>query len=110
MSYGDWFCGSCGKQLDENCVRVDESDPGSGFCYGCAERIARAFLQARGRSQEMNTPEGQIKSMSDRLDALEDLTGKVASVWRLWLNDAEKGRINPGTFDAMKTLLGMDDT
>ena len=108
MSYGEWFCGLCGTELGDDCIRVVEDDPGSGFCYVCAEKIAQAFLQARGQPREVNTPEAQIKFMSERLDALEDLTGKVASVWRLWLNDAEKGRINPGTFDAMKTLLGIE--
>jgi len=124
----DFACGLCGEatvQHDADHVGEIEGAPNAGFHARCAQKIADA-LAARGRpyeepavaSGDLRVGDGTAqlepldvwkqREMSDRLDALEDLTRRVASVWRLWLSDAESGSICPGTFDAMKNLLGIE--
>lgn len=112
-----YFCGYCGDDPGDQGVYVEKDDPGTVFCWDCAEAIGEAFLaaaceKARGES---DTPDKNVASdawaireLRDRLDALEDANRRVTSVWRLWLNDAQKGAINPGTFDTMRNLLGME--
>lgn len=109
MSY-DYFCGLCGDgTTDENSVRAVEDDPGSAFHFECADKIAEAVArgrQARGRCVERS---GQ-KIALEQLD-LEPVLARIQrmeAVWKLWISDAEKGSITPGTFNTMKHLMGIE--
>lgn len=59
------------------------------------------------RPVESIKPDWKTRDLVERVAAIEEQLRKVTSVWRLWLNDAARGAINPGTFDTMRTLLGM---
>ena len=116
------YCDLCGTQVVKDDSFVVETDEFvRAFHLQCGAKISLAFRESldRARGQEFVPGEHQSlqhesmaswkqREMEERLEALEDLTRKVASVWRLWLNDAESGSINPGTFDAMKHLLGIE--
>jgi hypothetical protein len=126
------YCALCEREVgkDDSFV-VETPDVVQAFHYDCGHQIWAAMTRslgrdrARGRPLESERPEElrvgdgtrelvsieawKQREMSDRLDALEDLTKRVSSVWRLWLSDAESGSICPGTFDAMKNLLGIEE-
>jgi NAD-dependent SIR2 family protein deacetylase len=118
MGVMEWACNHCGVDLGDDAVRpsADKRDP--VYCYNCAEIIANAFLDVRDVPREFQSRDDEVEILgpknvwkqreaAERLDALEEQVRRVSSVWRLWLNDAEKGCINQTTFDAMKNLLGM---
>jgi len=110
------YCAFCEEEVghDDSFV-VETTAIVQAFHYICSDLISEARERARGLSVETNKDQSvesvdswKQRELSERLDAVEDMTRKVTSVWRLWLNDAERGSINPGTFDAMKNLLGME--
>ena len=106
-----YYCGLCGEPTEEgdaDHVRAVEDDPGSGYHVRCAQQIADAlakFKQARGRCVEST----RVALEPRDLEPLESRVRRLEAVWKLWLNDAEKGTINPGTFNTMKTLLGIEE-
>ena len=128
------YCDLCEKEVgNDDSFVVDGEVRVMAFHFDCGHQVYASMSRslvvkesaARGRAVESAVASGdfavgsgtnqllppdvwKMREMSERLDATESLTRKVASVWRLWLNDAERGSINPGTFDAMKNLLGME--
>ena len=126
------YCDLCAKEVrsDDSFV-VETPDIVQAYHYECGglifdamDRASTRTRRARGlesqsavASGDLNAGDGskqllqpdiwKMREMSDRLDATEDLTKRTAAVWKLWLNDAHRGSINQGTFDAMKNLLGM---
>jgi hypothetical protein len=121
-----YFCGLCGEPTDScDVVRAVAHDPGSEYHLQCARQIAAA-LAARGRSIEaaasgdfeagdgtkqlVPLDEWRLRQLEERVEAIESLAKRSASVWKLWLNDAEQGRINQGTFHTMRSLLGIDNS
>jgi len=119
------YCDLCEEEVgNDDSFAVDGEVRVMVFHFDCGHQVYTAMSRARGIAVESAVASSdftvgsdtnqlpppdvwKMREMSDRLDATESLTRKVASVWRLWLNDAESGSINPGTFDAMKNLLGM---
>lgn len=121
-----FFCGLCGDPTDDcEVVRAVAHDPGSEYHIHCARQIADA-LAARGRlveaaasgdfkagdgTKQLVSPDAwRLRQLEERVEAIESLAKRTASVWKLWLNDAEQGRINPGTFHTMRSLLGIDNS
>jgi len=105
------FCDLCEKEVGQDDSFVVES----GACimalhYECGREIQTAMTislkrdQARGHSGE--TKVNVVATMHDLLP-LEARIQRLESVWKLWLNEAERGSISQSTFGAMKTLLGM---
>lgn len=112
MSFEEWFCRYCGDALDDNCIKIVADDSDTGYCFDCAEMISTAFVNATSAvsgSGPVTPSAHDYRALIDRLDALEDLARRTKNVWVLWLNDAAKGAINPGTFRTMKVMLGMDN-
>lgn len=108
MSLDDWTCNHCGVGLDDDCIRLPDPREAS-YCYDCAKGIALAFQASpEGASELPRSPSNHDREILERLEAVEALTQRVKNVWVLWLNDAQKGAINPGTFHTMKHLLGID--
>jgi len=124
------YCDLCGKEVrhDDSFV-VETKYVVHAYHNTCGQRIADALVRSLKRDSEpvgspqacaLDFPAGdgtrellppdiwKLRDLEDRLAASETLVRQVASVWRLWLSDAEKGAINPGTFNAMRTLLGME--
>jgi len=108
MSFDEWVCNHCDGPLDDDCVRIGEGGEPS-YCWGCARVIANSFLDIRKTHTVTRSATPNEQELLDRLDAVENLARRVKNVWTLWLNDAQKGAINPGTFHTMKMLLGMED-
>jgi hypothetical protein len=102
MSLQEWQCPHCGEPIDDFCVRLEEKEDGAviGYCWDCAELIATAYGKAnRARGQGVETVDQE---------SLERRVQRVEAVWKLWITEAENGRISQATFHAMKHLLGMD--
>ena len=107
MPDGEWYCRYCHTMIGEDWIEV-EPGPDGAYHVDCARKISDAYLEQREEIQGKVSPGWDLRATNDRLDVVEDLARRTASVWRLWLTDARKGAINPGTFDAMANLLGMD--
>lgn len=118
------YCALCEGEVgrDDSFV-VERPDIVQALHFNCGNQISVAMAKAIGSTpaparefvpplhdptQHETMAAWKMRETEDRLDALEDLTRRVASVWRLWLNDAETGSINPSTFDGMKALLGIE--
>lgn len=112
MSLDDWVCNHCGVDLGDDCIRFDDKrDP--PYCWECARTITNKFLEIRSSApstplEAPRSPSNHDRDLLERLEAVEEMTRRVKNVWVLWLNDAQKGAINPGTFHTMKNLLGID--
>jgi hypothetical protein len=112
------YCDMCAKTVGHDDSFVVESvSRVAAFHFECGALVYNAMQAAilrdggnlpapRGKSAPSS--DWKLREMEERLDAVESLARRTASVWRLWLNDAEKGAVNPGTFDAMKNLLGIE--
>jgi len=126
------FCALCEDLVEENddSFVVTDSKIVQAFHQKCGVKIMRALgdrlVGQLGWSSGVETPPSGIyrrpfeqqtvkkaewkqRELVERIEALEDLTQRVKNVWALWLNDARKGAINPGTFDSMRRLLGIED-
>jgi len=71
-------------------------------------RVLEEAKEDEGPREQPVSLEWQVRQLRDQLDATTELTRKIRAVWVLWLTDARKGAIHPGTFDAMQNLLGME--
>jgi hypothetical protein len=110
--YVEGYCDLCKNETgDGDSFSVERGGHVAVFHYECGQQIHLALLkshEADGRSYEAEVSDDwKQREAEERLKAVEEQVQRVTSVWRLWLNDAARGSINPGTFDAMKTLLGM---
>lgn len=107
------YCDLCHQEVGygDSFVVADAPEV-MAFHYECGRQIHEAMqhsLAKDSRPVETNVQtDWKHRELQERLDAAEDQIRKVSSVWRLWLNDAARGAINPGTFDTMRTLLGME--
>jgi hypothetical protein len=109
------YCALCEKEVgkDDSFV-VENPDVVQAFHIVCGEQIRaamhKAMEPARGQRKIAHsaTTEWRLREIEERLDATEDLTKRTAAVWKLWLSEAGSGSINPGTFDAMRNLLGIE--
>jgi hypothetical protein len=119
------YCAMCEEEVGKaDSFVVETPTIVQAFHFDCARQIQEAMsksvvrglestasgdFKAGDGTRELLPPEvWKMREMEERLEAVEVMTRKIASVWRLWLNDAERGSINHGTFDAMKNLLGIE--
>lgn len=104
-----WTCLLCTAPIRSREDLVEVGDLNSCFHMACANEVAEAAArarQARGRCVEHN---GSDAATPSDLKLLEERIRRIEAVWKLWIVDATKGAINPGTFAAMKALLGMTE-
>ncbi len=119
------YCAVCeGEVGKDDSFVVETPDVVKVLHFNCGHRVqvamSAAWASARGQETGEFTPgehqptehvgqgEWRLRKIEERLDATEDLTKRTAAVWKLWLSEAGSGSINPGTFDAMRTLMGME--
>lgn len=107
-------CDLCHEEVghDDSFV-VADAPVVKAFHYKCGrvieDRMYRSLEPNANRRPVEVSADWRTRELEERVAAAEEQVRKVTSVWRLWLNDARKGAINPGTFDAMRSLLGMDN-
>lgn len=119
------YCALCEMEVgkDDSFV-VETPDIVHAFHFNCGGRISAAMSAAvepaRGQevgefipgehvsTEHVSQSEWRFRKIEERLDATEDLTKRTAAVWKLWLSEAGRGSINPGTFDAMRNLMGIE--
>jgi len=106
------YCNLCEEEVGSDDSFVVETDAVVGaFHYDCGRKVWSAMAaslekeRARGRNVE-TTGEHHVAEMSD-LAPLTQRIERLEAVWKLWLNEAEKGSISQGTFHTMKHLLGI---
>jgi hypothetical protein len=124
------YCDLCEKEVgNDDSFVVEHPLRVMALHYDCGHRILAAMskalaqpagsdraveanlgdLRVGGGTREMLGPNAwKLRELEERLESTEDLTKRVAAVWKLWLSEAGRGSINPGTFDAMRNLLGME--
>ena len=96
------YCDFCEKEVGSNDSFVVDGEIVRAYHYTCGRQITDALFATRGRESMT------VALEPSDLAPLERRVQRIEAVWKLWISEAESGRISQATFHTMKHLLGMD--
>jgi len=98
------FCDFCEKEVERNDSFVVDGEIVRAYHYTCGRQIVDAYFATRGRDIAAKRLDPEVTDFAP----LEQRIQRIETVWKLWITEAEAGRISQATFHTMKHLLGMD--